>query len=763
MEQQFDSWQRGVRRVSLRVFAGFAVALALLQTRSLVLGVGEDARSVAVTALEVGCLLSGAVRGWRGLLNGMDAALFTLLLVVAAATSSAMRDPASTGGDGNPAFFFLAATLMVYVVVVAGAAAPVAVVGVAGLYAASSVVLGNRMLGPAVDEAVLLASSQIAIWLVLRQLVREAIRADHAHHRAITEQRVAARRTAEQRTALAARRTLHDRVLTSLLLLLHPDQDRLHIVRKECRDGAAAVRALAAPSGLAAAPMTTDEDLYSRIEAEAATAAETTGVVARVRHRPALRTLPIPGPVGDAMSGAVAEALRNVGRHAGVTDADVLITASGGGAMLVEVVDHGRGLPAGSPTGFGLRHSVSTRLREIGGSARIEASAEGGTHISLEWAPQEARDPAATSSPATMALEPELTRIPTHPQAFAVAFSAALLAGSLYLAVRYPFASTSAWADVAVFGGVLAYLICCIVAIPSPEVLRRTHQAGFVVLPGLLAAGLYLGGAGSLRGFEGWVVGLAGLPVLLLAMARPAAPVLALALLESAVVAAAAVLDPLVTPVDVLAPITQTPMFAALMVWGVLAIRRVRSTAVLDEDAASAASALTQTLEVRQRAIETHVAWLDSDVRAFLDAVGDGDLDPTDPAVQQRASVLALAVRDELALPAHLGPSLRQLIATTRSHGIRVRVRAGEDGSAGSEHPQLVKLFELLAGSDEIAEVTVSLPQEASPQLRVVVRPRLSRVTYAAVVAHFGADLLEIDEDDLVTIMTLEPPNQDWT
>ena len=49
----------------------------------------------------------------------------------------------------------------------------------------------------------------------------------------------------------------------------------------------------------------------------------------------------------------------------------------------------------------------------------------------------------------------------------------------------------------------------------------------------------------------------------------------------------------------------------------------------------------------------------------------------------------------------------------------------------------------------------MSLPQKTSPGLRVVVRPGLSPPQRAAAVALLEGETLEIDEDDLVSIITL--------
>jgi signal transduction histidine kinase len=764
VEQRFDSWQRGIRRAEGRVVAGFCLVVALLQVRSLVAAYDNPGGLSVPAVAGVVFLLAAGGRGLRAEIDRKDALAFTLLLALTAAEPSTVLGPDGTGGDANPSFFILAATFLVYIVTLRGPAVPAAITGAGVLYVVCSVALGDRALELALDETVLLVTSDLAIWILFRHLETEGRRADDAHFRTITEQGLAARIAAEQRMTIAAQRTLHDRVLTALLLLLnaralrrssHAEPDDRRTLRDRCRQAADAVRALRADPG-ATAP-TTDQQLHLRIQREAAAAAASSGVTARARHVPTDRHLSVPGQVAEAMSGAVAEALRNVGRHAGVDRADVLLTASPDGGLRVDVVDRGRGLPPGSAAGFGLRHSVTTRLREVGGSASVDTTGDGGTRVTLRWSPAES---GRAQTPRPSGGEAELTKVSPRPRALVAQFSGPLFVGALFLALRYPFESHPAWTDIAVFVGVLGYGVCCIVAVPWPTALRWIHAAGFVVLPALLAAGLYLAGPGSLQGFECWIVGLASFPVLVLAMARPLVPVLLLAGLESAVVATAAVLDPGLRPLDVLAPITQTPMFVGLLAYGVAAVRRVRTNAETEERAAAAALALSQSAESRQRVIETHYAWLHSDVRPFLDAVADGDLHPAEAAVQQRASVLALAIRDELALPAQIGPEVRQLIAMARSQGTRVRVRATDEWAPVP--PELAQVLTVLTSGGRHTDITVSLPQEATPQLRVVVRPRLLPPDRAATVAVLANGMLEMDEDDLASIITFTPDNPEW-
>ncbi|MFA6574991.1 MAG: ATP-binding protein, partial [Nocardioides sp.] len=489
---------------------------------------------------------------------------------------------------------------------------------------------------------------------------------------------------------------------------------------------------------------------------EAADGSASTGVAARVSQREELRAVLLPARVAEAVCGAVAEALRNVGRHAGVPHADVVLSVVGEAGLLVEILDRGHGLQPGFAPGFGLRRSVIARLSEVGGEAHVEARPGGGTRVTLRWQPPRT---AAVAPPDVQA--PELARIPRNPRLFAAAFSAVLLVGALYLAARYPTADGSRWGDALVCLGVIGYLAWVVLAVPRPVALRYAHQAGFLVLPGLLAVGLYTAGESGLRSFDCWIVGLSGIPVVLLAMVRPTYPVLALAGLESAVVTAAAVLDPTITPLDVLSPITQTPMFVGLVVYGVSAIARVRRAADAHEVALSSALARSQEVAAREHALGSHYAWLSSEVRPFLEAVADAEADPDESEVQQRAGVLALAVRDELSVPAQLPEAFRQHIASARQRGIRVRVRASDQWSPTTGHSKLEELLGLLSGDESLTDITLSLPRTSAP-LRVVVRPRLSTLQHSAAVRLLGARLLDIDEDDLASIITLHPGQPEY-
>jgi signal transduction histidine kinase len=86
----------------------------------------------------------------------------------------------------------------------------------------------------------------------------------------------------------------------------------------------------------------------------------------------------------DALGDALREALVNVQKHAGATQ--VRITASTpGDRVKVTIIDDGCGFDPSAPTpGFGIRESISGRLKDIGGAESIDSTPGRGTRVTLE-------------------------------------------------------------------------------------------------------------------------------------------------------------------------------------------------------------------------------------------------------------------------------------------------------------------------------------------------------------------------------------------
>jgi signal transduction histidine kinase len=86
----------------------------------------------------------------------------------------------------------------------------------------------------------------------------------------------------------------------------------------------------------------------------------------------------------EPLTAALAEALRNVSKHARATAVDVTCEIVGGVATVI-VIDDGRGFdPARVARGAGLRHSIIGRLEHEGGRATLNSSPGRGTRLVLQ-------------------------------------------------------------------------------------------------------------------------------------------------------------------------------------------------------------------------------------------------------------------------------------------------------------------------------------------------------------------------------------------
>ena len=96
----------------------------------------------------------------------------------------------------------------------------------------------------------------------------------------------------------------------------------------------------------------------------------------------------VPPAVVRALAGAVAEALENVARHAGVGCARVDVQQGTGlGGLEVVVADDGAGFCPDriGPHRFGLALAVHDRMDAAGGYALVESAPGRGTVVRLRW------------------------------------------------------------------------------------------------------------------------------------------------------------------------------------------------------------------------------------------------------------------------------------------------------------------------------------------------------------------------------------------
>lgn len=87
---------------------------------------------------------------------------------------------------------------------------------------------------------------------------------------------------------------------------------------------------------------------------------------------------------GEALLGAVQEALANVGKHAGAASVTIYAEPADDSGVFCTVKDDGRGFdPATVTEGVGLGRSIRDRVERVGGTASWHSSPEGGTEVRL--------------------------------------------------------------------------------------------------------------------------------------------------------------------------------------------------------------------------------------------------------------------------------------------------------------------------------------------------------------------------------------------
>ncbi|MBR7743924.1 hypothetical protein KC207_11540 [Phycicoccus sp. BSK3Z-2] len=118
-------------------------------------------------------------------------------------------------------------------------------------------------------------------------------------------------------------------------------------------------------------PALDEVGLVGAVERLARDASPTTAVLVRSEGD----LVGLPAAVEVAAYRIVAEALTNVARHAGAAEAHVRL-APGSEGLVVEVVDDGVGIPAGTPAGVGLV-ALRERAAELGGRCEVSDASPG--------------------------------------------------------------------------------------------------------------------------------------------------------------------------------------------------------------------------------------------------------------------------------------------------------------------------------------------------------------------------------------------------
>jgi signal transduction histidine kinase len=251
-----------------------------------------------------------------------------------------------------------------------------------GLPAAAIVVIAYGLGAGDVTDGWLLAVEAIVVAGLMTVIRGGARQADAVVAAGLETERRIKSEEARRADEREQHRQLHDTVLSTLTMVAAgafagPSPALTAQAARDLRvlqglEGAPAAPAVPGRPG----PLT---DLGPKLERAAAS---TDDLAVRLKLVP----VTLPSPVADQLVASVGEALRNVERHAGTGQADVIVTGGAGWAV-VKITDCGRGFDPAAipPSRRGIRESITGRMLAAGGQAAIASRPGAGTTVTVSW------------------------------------------------------------------------------------------------------------------------------------------------------------------------------------------------------------------------------------------------------------------------------------------------------------------------------------------------------------------------------------------
>jgi signal transduction histidine kinase len=363
-------WLVGWYAIALRLggavlFTAIAVLAATKQISGWWLG-------APLTAL---CLWA-AIFTWRVRRSGLTLAVVLADTAVISALALAQQHmvPAVLIMDGTTWMLPLACT-SVYILQIALRPWP-------GLPAAAIVVIAYGLGTGHLAEGWLLGVEAIVVACLMAVIRGGARQADAIVAAGLATERQIRAEEARRADEREQHRQLHDTILSTLTMVAagafaEPSPALTAQAARDLRVLEELVDAPAVPAVPGGpAPLT---DLRPKLERATAS---TYDLAVRLKLVPAT----LPSPVADQLVACVGEALRNVERHAGTGQAEVIVTGGAGWAV-VKITDLGRGFdPAATPPSRrGIRESITGRMLAVGGRAAVVSRPGAGTTVTVSW------------------------------------------------------------------------------------------------------------------------------------------------------------------------------------------------------------------------------------------------------------------------------------------------------------------------------------------------------------------------------------------
>lgn len=492
------------------------------------------------------------------------------------------------------------------------------------------------------------------------------------------------------------RRLMHDDLIATLTTLSRPGSVPAATVQQTCRDLAEQI------DDLDSDVHPQEPDLVAALRREASRS----GLEVELSGPPLAS--PVEPTVLAALRRATAETLRNVRRHAGVSEARIE-WAQRDDRIIVTVGDRGRG-SSQLTEGWGLMHSVREPIEQVGGTVTLSSAPGRGTTVQLETPaakPAEPEDSLRRAHAWTVTALAEYRLLPIQ------LIALTLIANGL-LALRRAWQHPTFWAEAALLVAIVTVALL-VGRVLLTRALRGSELLVLgIIVAGLMATGLAVRGVEALTSFDSWFIGASVVVITVLAFYLPLLWLVGL-VLPSAVVLTWAIVD-LDRPLPYYAGAVVALLIPPILAYGFGSYLRYSWDQRQTEwERAARAALASQRRQLAEVLDAQSVAWLQEDLVPWLRDLGEGTVALDDPVVAEQSAHLALAVRDELNVPGALDAGLRKRIALARAAGVELSFHPADSGHGDQAASVLRVLDRLLDHADLVDRVLVRLPDAGQP------------------------------------------------
>lgn len=416
----------------------------------------------------------------------------------------------------------------------------------------------------------------------------------------------------------------------------------------------------------------------------------------------------LPASQVDSIRSAVAEALRNTARHAGVTQARVSAWANEKGGITVTISDAGKGFDPDRlpPESLGVRESILARLRNAGGSAEIVSAPGRGTTVALSAYPAEAgQGPAAAVGRDQF----DWVRLlaPSPRRVFLGFMAPPLLASLAWLCLRWHDLRWPVLA-VAAFGCLLVVTAASAANVSRAEMTWPGAVARIVALTACTAAGSLAVAPGTTDAFAYWISGESAILVTVIYFVR--GPVLGLtaAVLDLGALLAGLSMTGSAIPPGARPSIEASPLLGAGLGLGfrLAFIGLSRYAAGQLEEYRERRRALARA-EAVSRVDRAALATARRIAGPIIDLVALGQ--KPSAALRTAARLAGESLRDELLAPDFLSAELAERVRAARTTGVSVTVDVAREYASPLAREAKKLLAAALANLKGVTEVRLQL------------------------------------------------------